>query len=57
VRRPLTGPTRATYVSQFAAWREELSRTWRATGAAYALVTTDDSPVLAVRQIAAGIVG
>jgi uncharacterized protein (DUF58 family) len=57
VRRPLTGPTRAAYVSRFAAWREELSRTWRATGAGYALVATDDSPVLAVRQIAAGIVG
>jgi uncharacterized protein (DUF58 family) len=56
LRRPLVGPTRAAYLARFEAWREELARTWRAVGSAYALVATDEVAVRAVRRIAVGVV-
>jgi uncharacterized protein (DUF58 family) len=56
LRRPLVGATRAAYVARFGAWREELSRAWRAAGSAYALIAADEVSVRAVRRIAVGVV-
>ena len=53
VRRPLVGAARAAYLSAFAAWREELARSWRAAGAGYTLVTTTEPADQAVRRIVA----
>lgn len=53
LRRPLTGASRAAYLAAFAGWREELARRWRAAGAAYALVRTDEPAEQAVRRITA----
>jgi uncharacterized protein (DUF58 family) len=57
LRRPLVGATRAAYLERFAAWRDEVSREWRAAGATYTLVATDEIPARAVRRIAVGVGG
>jgi uncharacterized protein (DUF58 family) len=53
VRRPLTPSSRGAYQAAFAAWRETLARDWRAAGAGYAMVTTDEPAARAVRRVAA----
>jgi uncharacterized protein (DUF58 family) len=53
VRRPLTAASRAAYQSAFAEWRDALARDWRAAGAGYALVTTDEPAARAVRRVVA----
>ena len=53
VRRPLTPASRDAYLAAFAAWRDELARDWRAAGAAYALVPTDEPAAHAVRRVVA----
>jgi uncharacterized protein (DUF58 family) len=52
VQRMLTESTRAAYQSQFAAWRGEMARRWRAAGATYTEVTTAEPAAHAVRRIA-----
>ena len=52
LRRPLTPDSLAGYLESFAAWREEQARAWRAAGAAYSLVATDEPTERAVRRIA-----
>jgi uncharacterized protein (DUF58 family) len=52
LRRPLTPESLAEYLSNFAAWREEAARAWRAAGASYTLVATDEPAERAVRRIA-----
>ena len=51
VRRPLTVESRAAYVAAFAEWRDATVRAWRAAGAFYTQVTTDEPPDRAVRRL------
>ena len=51
VRRPLTADSRAEYVAAFAEWREATARAWRAAGAFYTQVTTDEPADRAVRRL------
>jgi hypothetical protein len=53
VRRPLVGSARAAYDREFAAWRLELARDWRASGATYVMTTTDEPADHAARRIVA----
>ena len=53
VRRPLTDASREAYRRAFADWRDELARRWRASGAAYALVRSDEPAAAAVRRLVA----
>lgn len=54
VRRPFDAAARTAYVARFAEWRAGLARAWRAAGAAYALVATDEPPARAVRRVVRG---
>jgi uncharacterized protein (DUF58 family) len=54
LRRLLLGSARTGYLARFSAWRDELARAWRAVGATYTLVATDEMPARAVRRIAVG---
>ncbi|MEP7343889.1 MAG: DUF58 domain-containing protein [Gemmatimonadaceae bacterium] len=51
LRRPLTPGSRAGYLVQFAAWREELARAWRLCGAAFTEVVADDDTPRVVRRV------
>ena len=51
IRRPLAASTRDEYERAFAVWREELARGWRAAGAVYAEVPTDEAAERAVRRV------
>lgn len=51
LRRPLVDATRAEYARAFAAWRTGLAHAWRAAGAGYAEVVTDERAAHAVRRI------
>jgi len=51
LRRPLAASTRDEYRSAFALWRAELGREWRAAGAAYTEVPTDEDAARAVRRV------
>ena len=51
LRRPLLNETRAEYLDAFGAWRERLRDEWRAAGAWYAMVTTDEPAGRAVRRV------
>lgn len=53
VARPLTSASRDGYLAAFAAWRGELADAWRASGASYAMVTTDEPAAAAVRRVVA----
>jgi uncharacterized protein (DUF58 family) len=53
IERPLVVGTRAAYDAAFRQWREALAAAWRAGGAAFTLVVTDEDPAHAVRRIAA----
>jgi uncharacterized protein (DUF58 family) len=52
LHRMLVDATRAGYERAFADWRAEMARRWRAAGAAYTEVATDEPPAHAVRRIA-----
>lgn len=51
IRRHLAAANRADYQRAFAAWREELARGWRASGAVYTEVATDEDAARAVRRV------
>jgi hypothetical protein len=51
-QRLLVDQTRREYRQAFDAWRSESARRWRAAGAAYVEVVTDEPPAHAVRRIA-----
>lgn len=51
LQRPLTTASRDGYISAFAAWRQELADAWRASGAGYTMVTTDEAAAGAVRRV------
>jgi uncharacterized protein (DUF58 family) len=52
VRRPLTAASREAYLAAFAGWRDELARRWRAAGASFTLVRTDEPAEQVVRRVA-----
>ncbi len=52
VKRSLVDETREGYREAFGAWRAELARGWRAAGAAYFEVPSDEAADHAVRRIA-----
>ena len=51
VRRALVEQTRAEYLRAFSEFCEEMARAWRAAGAVYSLVATDDQIERVVRRI------
>jgi uncharacterized protein (DUF58 family) len=51
VQRLLVDATRREYEEAFADWRTEMARRWRAAGASYVEVVTDEEVVHAVRRI------
>ncbi|HEY2805832.1 MAG TPA: DUF58 domain-containing protein [Gemmatimonadales bacterium] len=51
IRRPLTLDSRDPYLQQFAEWRLTTARAWRAGGATFTEVRTDESAAHAVRRI------
>jgi uncharacterized protein (DUF58 family) len=51
LHRLLADGTRAGYDRAFAEWREDMARRWRAAGAAYTEVITDETPGHAIRRI------
>ena len=51
LQRLLIDSTRAGYDRAFADWRSEMARTWRAAGASYTEVVTDEPAAHAVRRI------
>lgn len=51
--RPLTTASRDAYVAEFARWRGELADAWRASGASYAMVVTDEPAAAAIRRVVA----
>jgi len=53
VQRMLVDSTRREYEERFAAWRADVARRWRAAGASYTEVITDEPAPRAVRRIAA----
>jgi uncharacterized protein (DUF58 family) len=53
VQRMLVESTRREYEERFAAWRADVARRWRAAGASYTEVVTDEAAPRAVRRIAA----
>jgi uncharacterized protein (DUF58 family) len=54
VRRRLGERSHDAYLARFADWRESIARDWRAAGASYALVSTEEDPARAVRRIVRG---
>ncbi|MEP6495706.1 MAG: DUF58 domain-containing protein [bacterium] len=52
LQRILTDTTRRGYDDAFGEWRSEMARVWRASGAAYITVITDEPAPHAVRRIA-----
>lgn len=53
VQRMLVDSTRREYEERFAEWRADVARRWRAAGASYTEVITDEPAPRAVRRIAA----
>jgi len=53
VQRMLVDSTRREYEERFAAWRADVARRWRAAGASFTEVITDEPAPRAVRRIAA----
>ena len=51
LRRPLVDETRGAYDEAFAEWRSVLAAAWRAAGASYAMVVTDEPVERAVRRL------
>lgn len=54
VRHTLGGDNRAGYADAFARWRSRVAEDWRAGGAHYVEVVTDEAAAHAVRRIVAG---
>jgi uncharacterized protein (DUF58 family) len=52
IQRMLIEGTRDAYQAQFADWRSEMARRWRAAGAAYSEVITSEPAAHAVRRVA-----
>ena len=52
VKRPVTSATRQKYLERFGAWREQIARDWRMTGAYYSAVATTEPVARSVRRIA-----
>lgn len=52
IRRPLLLETRPAYAAAFGEWRRQTARAWRAGGAAFTEVVTDESAARAVRRVA-----
>ena len=52
VRRPLVEATRPAYRAAFAEWRAALARAWRAAGATFVEVGSDEPAAAGVRRIA-----
>jgi uncharacterized protein (DUF58 family) len=52
IKRPVTAATRKKYLDNFGAWREEIARGWRMTGAYYNAVVTTEPVARSVRRIA-----
>jgi uncharacterized protein (DUF58 family) len=50
-QRLLIDDTRREYEAEFRAWRHDMARRWRAIGASYAEVTSDESATHAIRRI------
>ena len=55
IQRMLIEGTRPVYQAQFAEWRSEMARRWRAAGAAYTEVVTSEPAAHAVRRIAEAV--
>lgn len=53
LRRPFVEDARAAYDEAFAAWRRRLAAAWRAAGAHYTEILTDEDAARAVRRVAA----
>lgn len=53
VRRPLVPLTRAAYEQAFGAWREAIAQRWRAAGAGFTMVVSDEPAERAIRRIVA----
>jgi uncharacterized protein (DUF58 family) len=53
LRRPLGRDARIAYDATFTAWRSDLARAWRAVGAGFHSVRTDEPAARAVRRIVA----
>ncbi|MFN2397412.1 MAG: DUF58 domain-containing protein [Gemmatimonadaceae bacterium] len=51
IKRPLVLATRDEYIRAFAEWRAETARAWRAAGAVYTEVVTDEPAAHAIRRI------
>jgi uncharacterized protein (DUF58 family) len=51
LQRLLVDSTRRTYLEAFGEWRASMARRWRAAGASYVEVATDEEPARAVRRI------
>jgi uncharacterized protein (DUF58 family) len=56
-KRPLTDGTRRRYLDRFGAWREQLARDWRLSGAFYTQVATSEPAAHAVRRVATAQAG
>jgi len=50
--RPLVADSRAAYLERFAAWRTELSASWRAEGLSYTLARVSEPASRVVRRVA-----
>ena len=53
VQRMLVESSRREYEERFAWWRDDVARRWRAAGASYTEVVTDEPAPRAVRRVAA----
>ncbi len=52
LERPLDAEAHRAYRERFAAWRDEVARSWRLAGATYRAVRAEDDPSLVVRAVA-----
>ena len=55
--RPLVAESRAAYLERFAAWRTELSASWRAEGLSYTLARVSEPASRVVRRVAGAALG
>ena len=55
--RPLVADSRAAYLERFAAWRTELSASWRAEGLSYTLARVSEPASRVVRRVAGAALG
>lgn len=53
LRRPLTEGARLAYIERYGAWRDELARAWRLSGASFTQVVADEDPARVVRRVVA----